>query len=252
MLRAGIKEEERFTIARFQSGLNYEIRDKVELLPYLDLNDFVQLCLRVEEQIRRKASTKKNYPTTSEYRKDPKREGSPMRYEKPQEKEKEKVRGKEKEREGEKNIFHKESSRETRGRETTCFKYGEIEHYSFECPHKRSTYLLDHQSKNEDSSSDSNTSISEEEALPCEGELLLVRRLLRSQSQELEQSQRENLFRTRCKIFENTCSLIVDSGSSYNCCSSRVVNKLALPTLSHPKPYRLHWITEDEETVVNT
>ncbi|KAG2394700.1 hypothetical protein LR48_Vigan09g060700 [Vigna angularis] len=45
MLRAGIKEEERFTIARFQSGLNYEIKDKVELLPYLDLNDFVQLCV---------------------------------------------------------------------------------------------------------------------------------------------------------------------------------------------------------------
>ncbi|BAT97238.1 hypothetical protein VIGAN_09062300, partial [Vigna angularis var. angularis] len=77
-----------------------------------------------------------------------------------------------------------------------------------------STYLLDHQSQNEDSSSDSDTSISEEEALPCEGELLLVRRLLGSQTHELEQSQRENLFRTRCKIFENTCSLIVDSGSS--------------------------------------
>ncbi|XP_052736020.1 uncharacterized protein LOC108338288 [Vigna angularis] len=111
MLRAGIKEEERFTIARFQSGLNYEIREKVELLPYLALNDFVQLCVRVEEQIRRKASTKRNYPTTSEYRKYIKREGSPRRYEKPQEKEKEKekekVRGKEKERERERNTSHK-------------------------------------------------------------------------------------------------------------------------------------------------
>ncbi|BAT74419.1 hypothetical protein VIGAN_01208500 [Vigna angularis var. angularis] len=252
MLRAGIKEEERFTIARFQSGLNYDIRDKVELLPYLDLNDFVQQCVRVEEQIRRKTSTKRNYPTTSEYRKDPKRKGNPIRYEKPQEKEKEKVRGKEKERERERNTFHKESSKETRGRETRCFKCGERGHYSFECPHKRSTYLLDHQNESEDSSSDSDTSISEEEALPCEGELLLVRRLLGSQSQELEQSQRENLFRTRCKIFENTCSLIVDSGSSCNYCSSRVVNKLALLTISHPKPYKLQWITEDEEIVVNT
>ncbi|KOM51989.1 hypothetical protein LR48_Vigan09g064800 [Vigna angularis] len=247
MLRAGIKEEQRFTISRFQSGLNYEIRYKVELLPYVDLNDFVQLCVRVEEQIRRKASTKKNYPTTSEYRKDPKREGSPKRYEKPQEKEKEKekdkVRGKEKERERERNTFHKESSKETRGRETKCFKCGERGHYSSECLHKRSTYLLDQQSKSEDSSSDSDTSISKEEVLPCEGELLLVRRLLGSQTNELEQSQRENLFRTRCKIFENTCSLIVDSGSSCNCCSSRVVNKLALPTISHPKPYKLQWIT---------
>ena len=41
MLRAGIKEESRLTIARFQSGLNYEIRDKVKNLPYNDLNDLV-------------------------------------------------------------------------------------------------------------------------------------------------------------------------------------------------------------------
>ncbi|KOM25739.1 hypothetical protein LR48_Vigan181s001700 [Vigna angularis] len=87
MLRAGIKEEERFTIARFQSGLNYEIRDKVELLPYLDLNDFVQLCVRVEEQNRRKASTKRPYATSSSYRKDFKKEGSFPRYEESKERE---------------------------------------------------------------------------------------------------------------------------------------------------------------------
>nr|KYP60866.1 hypothetical protein KK1_023280 [Cajanus cajan] len=34
MMRAGIREEERTTISRFQSVLNLEIRDKLELLPY--------------------------------------------------------------------------------------------------------------------------------------------------------------------------------------------------------------------------
>jgi len=34
MLRAGIYEEHRLTITRFQSGLNYDIRDKVKPLPY--------------------------------------------------------------------------------------------------------------------------------------------------------------------------------------------------------------------------
>jgi len=33
IMRAGIEEEEELTIARFLSGLNYNIRDKVELLP---------------------------------------------------------------------------------------------------------------------------------------------------------------------------------------------------------------------------
>nr|KYP33221.1 hypothetical protein KK1_045941 [Cajanus cajan] len=46
IMRAGIREEERITISRFQSGLNLEIRDKVELFPYRDLNELVQLCSR--------------------------------------------------------------------------------------------------------------------------------------------------------------------------------------------------------------
>ena len=41
MMRASIRENESTTIARFLSGLNLEIRDKAELLPYQDLNDLV-------------------------------------------------------------------------------------------------------------------------------------------------------------------------------------------------------------------
>jgi len=42
---------------------------------------------------------------------------------------------------------------------------------------------------------------SEEEIVPCEGELFLVRKLLKSQLVKLEQSQCENLFYTRCNFF---------------------------------------------------
>jgi len=41
-MRAGIRESKDTTIARFPSGLSLEIRDKVELLPYQDLNDLAQ------------------------------------------------------------------------------------------------------------------------------------------------------------------------------------------------------------------
>jgi len=50
MMRAGIIEEESITISRFLSGLNLDIRDRVELLPYQDLNDLVQICIKVEQQ----------------------------------------------------------------------------------------------------------------------------------------------------------------------------------------------------------
>jgi len=47
MMRASIREEEDTTIARFLNGITLEIRDRVELLPYQDLNDLVQLCIKV-------------------------------------------------------------------------------------------------------------------------------------------------------------------------------------------------------------
>ena len=47
-LRDRVREEDRTSIARFLSGVNMEVRDKVELLPYRDLDELVQLCIRVE------------------------------------------------------------------------------------------------------------------------------------------------------------------------------------------------------------
>ena len=58
LLRARLWEEERTSIARFLSSLNIEVRDKVELLLYRDLDELVQLCIRVEKQFKRKPSSK--------------------------------------------------------------------------------------------------------------------------------------------------------------------------------------------------
>jgi len=49
ILRARIEENWDLTIARFLSGLNYVIWDKVELFPYNNLNDLMQMCIRVEQ-----------------------------------------------------------------------------------------------------------------------------------------------------------------------------------------------------------
>nr|KYP75600.1 hypothetical protein KK1_019791 [Cajanus cajan] len=97
LMMAGIREEERLTIARFLSGLNFDIKDKVELLPYRDLDDLVQLYIRVEQQHLRKNSFKKDKSYSSSYvKKDYKREyqfskyDSSKHFSKGQEKEKEK------------------------------------------------------------------------------------------------------------------------------------------------------------------
>ena len=69
ILRDGLRKEERTSTTRFLSGLNMEVRDKVKLLPYRDLDELVQLCIRMEQQLKRKPSSK-SYGFPSYPRKD--------------------------------------------------------------------------------------------------------------------------------------------------------------------------------------
>jgi len=71
------------------------------------------------------------------------------------------------------------------------------------------------------------------------GDMLMVRRLLGSQMQPQDDTQRENIFHTRCMINGKLCSLIIDGGSYTNVASSKLLSKLNLDTKSHPRPYRL-------------
>ena len=50
IIRARINEDNHTTISRVLSGLKLEIRNKVKLLPYKDLNDLIQLRIKVEKQ----------------------------------------------------------------------------------------------------------------------------------------------------------------------------------------------------------
>jgi len=47
-----------------------------------------------------------------------------------------------------------------------------------------------------------------------------------------------------------SCLLIVGGGSCTNVASMRLVEKLKPPTIHHPKPYKLHWLSEDGEIKV--
>ena len=43
----------------------------------------------------------------------------------------------------------------------------------------------------------------------------------------------------------------MDGGSCCNCCSTRLVEKLNLQVVPHPKPYNLQWINENGEVRVD-
>ena len=47
------------------------------------------------------------------------------------------------------------------------------------------------------------------------------------------------------------CSLIIDGGSCTNVASQRLIGKLALKTSPHPRPYKIQWLRENGEIVVD-
>jgi len=167
-MEAEIEEEEDLTIARFLSGLNYNIRDKVELLPYHNFNDLVQMSIKVEQQLLRRPSHK----------------DSPSFYKSDFQK---KYFSKEKE------STHKsltkvsdkgESSTNKRGNNMKCFKCLGTGHVVVQCLTKCTIVLKGkdlYTSQEESSSSDSDTSHSsdsQEHSYPNEGNFLMIRRLL--------------------------------------------------------------------------
>jgi len=66
-----------------------------------------------------------------------------------------------------------------------------------------------------------------------------------------DETQRENIFHTRYLINNKLCFMIIDWGSCGNVASTRVVEKLGLPTISHTKPYKIKWLSEEGEIMVN-
>ncbi|XP_050290025.1 uncharacterized protein LOC126728205 [Quercus robur] len=87
---------------------------------------------------------------------------------------------------------------------------------------------------------------------PVEGELLVARRALSAQVKEDDmEQQRENIFRIRCHINNKVCSMIIYGGSCTNVASTTLVEKLNLPTLKHPRPYKLQWLSDCGEVKVN-
>jgi len=75
--------------------------------------------------------------------------------------------------------------------------------------------------------------------------------VLGNQAKEEESNQRETLFHTRCLVQGKVCSLIINGGSCPNAASTHLVSKLELETKPHPRPYKLQWLNENVEMLVD-
>ena len=84
-----------------------------------------------------------------------------------------------------------------------------------------------------------------------EGELLALRRVLHTQDTPYDKAQREMIFHSRSTIQDKVCNLIIDGGSCTNVASTTLIEKLGIPTISHPKPYSLKGLNDGGDIKVS-
>jgi hypothetical protein len=65
-----------------------------------------------------------------------------------------------------------------------------------------------------------------------------------------EPDQRHNLFHTKGVVKDCCIRIIIDGGSCNNLASVEMVEKLALTTRPHPRPYHIQWFNKSVKVKV--
>ncbi|GAV85281.1 hypothetical protein CFOL_v3_28719 [Cephalotus follicularis] len=131
-----------------------------------------------------------------------------------------------------------------------CFKCHGYGHFQANYPNKRVITLQDIEEIEGGSQEDENSNDDEEiMANPKDGEILVIRCTLHAKLIEPD-NQRKNIFQSRCTIKEKVCFLIINSRSCTNVAATTLVEKLGLPTIVHPSPYKLQWLSNGSQLKV--
>ena len=251
-------EDEEQAIIRFKSGLSKEIASQLRLHIFHSLQDVCDAAVEAEKWLKEEKAPRYRSTTTTTPSTRTKEWKSPYAsgasgsrdVKKPFEKATPKS-------------DHKEvggTSKTTLNTPSSssfqCHKCKGYGHFSKECPTRKTMIVMDDGLVYEGESEPEEDDEEESEEVEGEGEekategddpnmFLVVRRILGTMlSEEREDEQRENLFHARCRVRGQVCSMIIDSGSCANVVSQSLVSQLKLPTLKHPSPYRLQWLSE--------
>ncbi|XP_057487761.1 uncharacterized protein LOC130773830 [Actinidia eriantha] len=244
MIRANVEEDREATMARFLNGLNQEIANVVELQHYVEIEEMVQKAVKIEQQLKRRGNTRpssslqsnswrSNYP-----KKEEKAQTSSISKPKPEPSKQEN--------------HGKTETPNPHNRDIKCFKCQGRGHIASQCPNRRVMVMRDNGEIETDDEDDLKSmspleDASEEEYLAPDALTLVARRSLSLQMKNEDEVQRENIFYTRCYVKDKVCSVIIDGGSCTNVASTTMVDKLGLPTILHPKPYKLQWLNNSGE-----
>lgn len=232
-LRCDVNEPEEQTISRFVSGLRYDISDKVELHTFTLFDEAVQLAIKAERQNKRRAFKPPTRP-----KEEAKTEAKPF-------KKFEATTSKGETSQGTKFLPLKPKT-------IKCFKCQGLGHIASECPTKMNALMEEFDTEEVEQETELEPELHEtvDEEGEFGGETLVIRRALSSQI-STDSVQRDTIFHIRCRIQDKLCGIIIDGGSCTNCASTRLVEKLSMPTMKHPTPYRLKWLDDSDEKLVS-
>eukprot|EP00253_Pinus_taeda_P010651 PITA_10651 len=134
------------------------------------------------------------------------------------------------------------------GRDIRCYTCGEWGHGSWDYPHNKVT---NHRNVNVAKPKEEKPQIADKEESPKVGESLLLKRvLLKAEKETREPTQGKSLFRTTCMCKGKCCKIIIDSGSTDNLVSTKMVDKLGLVKTVHPIPYKVSWLQKGHQLIV--
>lgn len=238
MMKCDIHEREEQTIARYLGGLNTDVAHPVQLQQYWSLDDVVRLAMRVEKHLPKKHSYR-NFSSTENSSYPRKTDNDqPSTSTKPSPK----------------------PTTENKPKATKCFKCQGFGHIASNCPTRRTITIIkgeayedvdEETNRDEPEKEEVLEPIYDEELIVADhGESLVIRRSLHAMSAQEEHWLRKNIFHTRCTTAGKVCDVIIDSGSCENVVSNYMVEKLEMPTQSHPHPYKLQWLNKGSEVKV--
>jgi hypothetical protein len=241
MIRTGTSEDIEATMSRFLNGLNFEVRDHVEMVYYNDLQDLVHQAKCAEQQIKRRQAAA---PTNSWHRSHTEAAGpsvkmtpstcsnsvSPSKAPKS----------------GVSKIASMQSTANIE-----CFTCGGRGHMKRDCPNRKRVMLTHdgYVSASDDEKVDASSSEESEKnpevivdgyELAANFKNLMVHRI--PEDRIHDQGQHWNIFQTQCIVKDTTCKLIIDGGSYTNVVSKSLVDSLALPTWKYPQPHCVEWL----------